>query len=76
MDEVFVYLQFDDGTFGLIRQPLEDAGRIYARYATRAIREKEHVKSCWVVDAVNGELLLGQVPAEWTPKSPVKKIRD
>jgi len=67
-----VYLQFEDGSFGLIPENLENATSVYSRYNDPAIRQRAGIKACWVMTAIDDQLVLGTKPPDWSPKCPVR----
>jgi hypothetical protein len=62
-----VYLQFEDAKVHYIPCPsLDQAVDIYRGYQDEQRRQREGIKSCWVVKASGFQLVLGQPPANWS----------
>jgi hypothetical protein len=60
-----LYVQFEDGT--LARLPsMQEAIRIYQYYEREQIRQREGVKSCWVVRPSDHQVVLGKAPPNWS----------
>lgn len=56
-----IYVEFEDGTFARLPS-MHEADKIYAYYERKHARQREGVKSCWVVRP-------GEAPANWSPNS-------
>jgi hypothetical protein len=60
-----LYVQFEDGT--LARLPsMQEAIRMYQYYEREQIRQREGVKSCWVVRPSDHQVVLGKAPPNWS----------
>jgi len=69
-------LQFPDKTFGILRHlSLELAADIYQRYQNQDCARRERIAHCWVLRANDFQLVLGNIPAEWSPDSPMRENR-
>jgi hypothetical protein len=67
-------LQFSDKTFGILRDlSLELAADIYQRYQDHDCARKEGIAHCWVLSANDFQLVLGNIPVEWSPGSPMRE---
>jgi hypothetical protein len=61
-----IYVQFEDGTF--TRLPvMHEADKVYQYYERRHARQREGVRSCWVVRPSDHQVVLGKAPANWSP---------
>jgi hypothetical protein len=59
-----IYVQFEDGTF--TRLPaMHEADKVYQYYERKHARQREGVRSCWVVRPSDHQVVLGKAPANW-----------
>jgi hypothetical protein len=58
-----LYVQFEDGSFARLSS-MQEASRIYQYYEREQVRQREGVKSCWVVRPSDHQVVLGKAPSE------------
>ncbi len=63
-----IYVEFEDGTFARLPS-MHEADKIYAYYERKHARQREGVKSCWVVRPGDHQVVLGKAPENWSPNS-------
>jgi hypothetical protein len=69
-------LQFEDKSFGILRNvPGELAIDIYQRYQDEICARREGIASCWVTSSTDFQLILGRLPANWSPHSVMRENR-
>jgi hypothetical protein len=60
-----LYVQFEDGSFARLPS-MQEASKIYQYYEREQVRQREGVKSCWVVRPSDHQVVLGKAPANWS----------
>ena len=69
----YIYVQFEDGTFVLL-PAMHEADKVYQYYERKHARQREGVRSCWVVRPSDHQVVLGKAPANWSPNG--RRARD
>jgi hypothetical protein len=64
----YIYVQFEDGTFGRLPS-MHEADKVYDYYERKQVRQREDIRSYWVVRPNDHQVVPGKAPANWSPNS-------